>query len=113
MGTLAVAAVLAIALGRDGSTGITQSPSPSREAVLSGVSSSTAPSTGQTDPTEPTDATPTSDTYLVQPGDTLRGIARSVYGDELQWRRIFDANRAAIPDEDELSVGQVLVIPRP
>ena len=110
--TVAVGAALAAslglggAIGLEGSDGVTPSATASREAVLSGGASN-APSTVPTDPA----ATPGS--YTVQPGDTLRGIARAVYGDELQWIRIYDANRAVIPDADRLSVGQVLAIPRP
>ena len=109
---VAVAAALAAsfglggAIGLEGSDGVTPSASASREAVLSGGASS-APSTVPPDPA----ATPGS--YTVQSGDTLRGIARAVYGDELQWIRIYDSNRAVIPDADRLSVGQVLAIPRP
>ncbi|MFW6132428.1 MAG: LysM peptidoglycan-binding domain-containing protein [Planctomycetota bacterium] len=52
-------------------------------------------------------------TYRVQPGDSLRSIARDVYGAEHedQYRRIYEANRALLPDEDTLRIGQALVIP--
>lgn len=53
------------------------------------------------------------ETYTVRSGDTLRDIARTVYGDELRWPTIYNANREAIADGDALRVGQILTIPRP
>ncbi|HLZ28239.1 MAG TPA: LysM peptidoglycan-binding domain-containing protein [Chloroflexota bacterium] len=48
----------------------------------------------------------------VQPGDTLRSIAQTVYGDANQWPRIYDANRESIgPDPDALQAGMHLRIP--
>lgn len=52
-------------------------------------------------------------TYTVQPGDTLSTIAAKVYGDHTAWRRIYEANRAAIPDPHRLRAGVTLTIPRP
>lgn len=52
-------------------------------------------------------------TYTVQPGDTLSTIAAKVYGDRTAWRRIYEANRAAIPDPHRLRAGVTLTIPRP
>jgi LysM repeat protein len=53
-----------------------------------------------------------STTYVVQPGDTLRNIAQSQYGDATQWPRIYDANRDVIgPDPDSLNAGETLQIP--
>jgi nucleoid-associated protein YgaU len=49
--------------------------------------------------------------YTVQEGDTLFGIAELFYGDGNQWPRIWNANRAQIPDPDVIFPGQVLVIP--
>ena len=48
-------------------------------------------------------------TYVVQPGDSLSGIARTVYGDPLLFGIIADAN--GITDTSPLQVGQTLVIP--
>jgi len=50
----------------------------------------------------------------VKPGDNLWRIAGywEVYGDRLQWERIYEANRAELRDPNALRVGQVLVIPR-
>jgi LysM repeat protein len=52
---------------------------------------------------------PETRTYLVQPGDTLRGIANEVYGDPDQWEVIAEAN--GLTRETVLTVGQELVIP--
>jgi nucleoid-associated protein YgaU len=50
--------------------------------------------------------------YVVQPGDTLRSIAQTVYGDADQWPRIYAANRDAIgADPDTLQAGMRLRIP--
>jgi uncharacterized protein YkwD len=52
--------------------------------------------------------------YTVQPGDFLSAIAQRFYGDgsEQSWRRIYDANQAAIgSDPTKLQVGMVLFIP--
>jgi hypothetical protein len=55
---------------------------------------------------------PTAAEYVVQPGDTLRSIADSVYGDADQWPRIYDANRELIgPDPDALQAGMRLRTP--
>ncbi len=52
------------------------------------------------------------ETYTVKSGDTLSKIAKQHYGDENQWRRIYDANRSVIGDRpDNLRVGTVLRIP--
>jgi LysM repeat protein len=54
-----------------------------------------------------------SDEYMVEAGDTLRSIAKQVYGDPVQWRRLYDANRETIgPDPDVLSAGTRLRVPR-
>jgi nucleoid-associated protein YgaU len=48
----------------------------------------------------------------VADGDTLATISARFYGDETQWRRIYDANRQAIGDNpDNLRVGTTLRIP--
>lgn len=49
--------------------------------------------------------------YRVKRGDTLSGIAISVYGDVNQKDKIFAANKGVIKDPDKLSVDQVLIIP--
>jgi hypothetical protein len=49
--------------------------------------------------------------HVVQPGDTLRGIAARFLGDERRWRIIFEANRDQITNPDLIRPGQRLVIP--
>ncbi|MBL9125066.1 MAG: LysM peptidoglycan-binding domain-containing protein, partial [Planctomycetaceae bacterium] len=50
-------------------------------------------------------------TYQVQPRDTLVSIARQLYGDESRFQEIYEANRALIPDPNNLRAGVVLRIP--
>jgi nucleoid-associated protein YgaU len=50
-------------------------------------------------------------TYVVQPGDTLSGIAGSELGDSNRWPEIFLLNRALIRHPDRIFPGQVLVLP--
>lgn len=50
--------------------------------------------------------------YTVETGDTLGTIAQKFYDDSTQWRKIYDANRAAIGDNpDAIKVGTQLRIP--
>lgn len=52
--------------------------------------------------------------YRVQPGDTLNGIAQRLYGDAIQWVRIYELNKQAIGENPaRLRVGQVLALPSP
>ncbi|MDP8924202.1 MAG: LysM peptidoglycan-binding domain-containing protein [Chloroflexota bacterium] len=68
--------------------GIVPSPSPSPSPVAGGES------------------------YTVAEGDTLATIASRFYGDENEWRRIFEANHEVIGDNpDNLRIGTVLRIP--
>lgn len=55
---------------------------------------------------------PTTVTYTVQRGDTLRGIADWFYGDRSRSQEIYAANRATIGDPEKLEEGTVLLIPR-
>jgi nucleoid-associated protein YgaU len=50
-------------------------------------------------------------TYTVQSGDSLSKIAKQVYGDASQWKKIHEANRDAIPNPDLIRPGQELTIP--
>lgn len=50
-------------------------------------------------------------TYVVKSGDTLSSIAKQVYGDASKWRKIWDANKARVPNKDKLKVGTKLIIP--
>src|SRR5205823_200703 len=50
--------------------------------------------------------------HVVQSGDYLIKIAKKYYGDEAQWRKIYEANRAIIgPDPNKIFPGQRLTIP--
>jgi nucleoid-associated protein YgaU len=53
-----------------------------------------------------------SNVYVVQEGDTLAGIAKKFYGEEALWRRILDANRDRLNDNDQPEAGAQLRIPR-
>lgn len=50
-------------------------------------------------------------TYTVKSGDSLSKIAKEVYGDASEWKKIHEANRAAIPNPDRIQPGQELKIP--
>lgn len=51
-------------------------------------------------------------TYTVQRGDTLSRISQKVYGEASQWRKIYEANRDKIPNQNALKLGTTLVIPQ-
>jgi nucleoid-associated protein YgaU len=50
-------------------------------------------------------------TYTVQPGDTLSGIAQQQLGNANRWPEIFLLNRSIISHPDRISPGQVLTLP--
>ena len=50
-------------------------------------------------------------TYTVKSGDTLSKIAKEVYGDAGQWKKIAEANKATIPNPDMIHPGDELTIP--
>ena len=50
-------------------------------------------------------------TYEVKRGDSLSKIAKHLYGDARQWRRIYEANRDRIEDPDLIQPGWKLKIP--
>jgi nucleoid-associated protein YgaU len=52
-----------------------------------------------------------SNTYTVQPGDSLSKIAKQYYGNANDYNKIFEANRDKLSDPNKIQVGQVLVIP--
>ena len=79
-------------------------PLPDFSSVQSG-GSSTAPSAPARDAVE--------ETYTVKKGDSLSKIAKRVYGDAQEWRKIYEANRAIIGDNpDRIEPGQALKLPR-
>lgn len=51
-------------------------------------------------------------TYTVQPGDTLGKIAKQVYGNAMDYPKIFEANKPMLSDPDKIYPGQVLRIPK-
>ncbi len=53
-----------------------------------------------------------SQTYTVQPGDTLGKIAKQFYGDAMKYPKIFEANQPMLDDPDKIYPGQVLRIPK-
>lgn len=52
-------------------------------------------------------------TYTVQPGDTLGGIAKKFLGDANAYMEIFNANKDKLKDPNKIQPGQVLKIPQP
>ena len=76
-------------------------PLPDFSSVQSG-GSSTAPSAP---------AKTEEKTYTVKKGDSLSKIAKRVYGDAQQWRKIHEANRDIIDNPDLIHPGQVLKLP--
>ena len=58
-----------------------------------------------------TSAPRTPKTWLVRPGDSLRKIARQVYGDESLWKAIRDANVGKVGRDGAITVGSTLVVP--
>ncbi len=52
-----------------------------------------------------------SETYTVQPGDTLSKIALVQLGDASAYMQIFEANRDQLTSPDKIKVGQVLRLP--
>lgn len=52
--------------------------------------------------------------YVVKEGDTLWAISRQpgIYSDPFQWPLIFKADRDRIQDPDQITPGQVLLIPK-
>jgi len=55
---------------------------------------------------------PEPEVYVVVAGDSLSKIAKRLYGDANQWRRIYEANRERIANPDLIQPGWKLSIPR-
>ena len=47
----------------------------------------------------------------MQPGDTLSKISRRFYGSPAKWRAIREANKAIIPFDGRVTVGQEIRLP--
>jgi nucleoid-associated protein YgaU len=73
---------------------------------VQGGSSSTAPAPPVEAPKAPSERT-----YVVVKGDSLSKIAKQIYGDANQWRRIYESNRDIIKNPDLIYPGQTLKIP--
>jgi nucleoid-associated protein YgaU len=65
---------------------------------VEGGSSSTAPP-------------PAGKTYTVVKGDSLSKIAKQMYGNANQWKKIYEANKDTIKNPDLIYPGQVIKIP--
>ncbi len=53
------------------------------------------------------------DTYTVQSGDSLSKIAKNLYGNAADWKKIYEANKATIgSNPDLIKPGQKFIIPR-
>ncbi len=50
-------------------------------------------------------------TYTVKSGDTLGKIAKEIYGNAMEYPKIFEANKPMLSDPDKIYPGQVLRIP--
>lgn len=55
---------------------------------------------------------PTWDSYTVQPGDSLPGIAFRFYGTTVAYLQILEANEEILPDPSSLRAGMILAIPK-
>lgn len=123
-----------IVSGTAGATAMTQQPASVRDLTYGAISnlksatSGATPAPGQpgsllhgvvqrslhTDPqsTQPmaTNAA-ASGTYIVQPGDTLVGIAKKLYGDVNMASEIFIRNTGIMPRPDSLRAGMSLDLP--
>jgi nucleoid-associated protein YgaU len=53
----------------------------------------------------------TYETYEVKSGDSLSKIAKRVYGNGNEWKRIFEANTDVLKDPNKIFPGQKLKIP--
>jgi nucleoid-associated protein YgaU len=92
------------------STSLAPSPSPSPSGNATIISPAASPAVGASP--SPSPAAGGGESYTVAEGDTLASIANKFYGDESQWRKIYDANRQAIGDNpDAVKVGTKLTIP--
>ncbi len=49
--------------------------------------------------------------YVIQSGDTLSALAKTYYGNPMDYPRIFEANKEVIIDPDKIYVGQKIRIP--
>ncbi|MBT4816219.1 MAG: LysM peptidoglycan-binding domain-containing protein, partial [Lentisphaerae bacterium] len=50
-------------------------------------------------------------TYTVKKGDSLRGIAAKVLGDERHWESLLKQNQSKLSNPDQLRPGMILELP--
>jgi nucleoid-associated protein YgaU len=67
------------------------------------------PSPPVTGPSRPT--APATRDYTIKSGDSLSKIAKEVYGDAGDWKKIFEANKDKIKDPNMIYPGQKIIIP--
>ncbi|MFP7672045.1 LysM peptidoglycan-binding domain-containing protein [Marivita sp. S0852] len=85
-----------------------------QRSIAAPVSTTPAPLSPTPEPMQTTAAeTGLADTYLVQPGDTLVSIARTIYGDVNMASALFTANTDVMARPDGLRPGMVLNLPAP
>jgi nucleoid-associated protein YgaU len=48
--------------------------------------------------------------YVIKKGDTLKKIARNLFGKENDWKRIYKWNNKSITNPDRIRIGQELII---
>lgn len=49
--------------------------------------------------------------YVARAGDSLTSIARKVYGDSREWKRIYAANKHLMGDDQTIEAGQKIILP--
>jgi LysM repeat protein len=86
-------------------TPVTEPASSNRNATTPGSSKKKAKSAT----TRP--AATAGGSYTIKKGDTLRKIAKAVYGEESMWQRIFRANRGDLASPNDITVGEVIKLP--
>ena len=117
-----VAALLSAACfgGGGGSQSAAQATPGATAAATSGPGTAASPSAVRSPVALPSPAASPSparpsgaeQTHTVGAGETLGTIAQKYYDDPTQWRKIYDANKAAIGDNpDAIKVGTQLRIP--
>jgi LysM repeat protein len=104
---LALGIPVAIALGLAVSQLILGADVSSAEPATKGLGTVAASAA----PTLPPAAAVATTEYVVRSGDTLKSIASRFLGSDAEWVRIYEANRAAIADPDQLMVGTRISIP--
>lgn len=60
---------------------------------------------------EPEVASAAQTIHIVEKGETLIHISKKQYGSGRYWRRIYEANKAIMPNENSLRIGMKLIIP--